>query len=1023
MNQDDSLSIKDTGERFLPWINSSNCYLSTLMHYEHLSRYFFATQFCTDKYVLDVASGEGYGTFMLSKCAKKVVGVDIDESAVNHAKSKYNVQNIDFILASATDIPIRDDHIFDVIVSFETIEHIHEQEKMLFEIKRLLKEDGIFVVSTPNKVVFSKASCENPFHVKELDFKDFEALLKVYFNNCLFFGQRYFPTTSIWSLDEDINLLKSEQIKNVDDVFIKADKDEKKPLYYIAIARNSKINFKINNFNLIDISDAIVTNLAKDIENREKLLDEFRDAISQKDNYINGLDFIIKDKDKYISDLGLVIKDKDRHISDLNDYLNQFKEHIKTLEDINNKLKEGNFDNFKAYVANTLSEIFNIHIDNSNVEEKFKDEMLYMRGYIHDLNIKCNELYQIKNSTSYRMYSKIYKISDKMLPQGSRRRRFTKRVLKLRHIFNPKYIKKGFVYLKKNGLRNTMTKVVDFTSPSKVDIDNIYDIWIKNHEPLDKELSNQRDHKFNISPLISIIVPTYNTPLEFLSDMIKSVEAQTYTNWELCIADGLSINKTEIEELLKENKKIKYVMLNKNLGIAQNSNAALSLATGDYIALLDHDDTLAPFALYEVVNSINNNPNADFIYSDEDKFEKLDGKRFEPHFKPDFSPDTLRSYNYICHLAVIKSDIIKKVGGFRDGYEGSQDHDLFLRVAKESNSIVHIPKVLYHWRCHPNSVAKDGTSKNYAFESGRKAIEDSLNMKASVFQGAFLGSYRVKYEIDDNPKVSIIIPNKNHYKILSTCINSILTKSSYKNYEIIIVENGSTDEEIFNYYEELKKYDNIKILNYEKEFNYSCVNNFGTDHSSGEYVVFLNNDIEIITHNWIEGMLENASRDEIGFVGVKLLYPNNIIQHSGVVIGLFGFAEHICNGIAEGKNESLYYCKYLTDTIRNVSAVTGACMMINKKKFYEIGRFDENFILCGSDVDICINAMKHGYLNIYTPFVKHYHHESYTRKDSKIPKIDIELSKISYKKYIEGGDPYYSINLDYNSKLPAISKN
>jgi GT2 family glycosyltransferase len=595
-------------------------------------------------------------------------------------------------------------------------------------------------------------------------------------------------------------------------------------------------------------------------------------------------------------------------------------------------------------------------------------------------------------------------------------------------------IKISVSYIKVNGFKKFFKKVLQ-----KVSIKNLsflysqkgsYRLFIAKHEPTQKELLLQSKVKFSFSPKISIICPVWNTPEYFLKEMVQSVINQTYPNWELCLSDGNSANEN-LRKILNNykdsDKRIKVKFLDKNLGISGNSNEALGLATGDYIGLLDHDDTLAHFALFEAVKAINENPDADFIYSDEDKLSEDGKRRFSPHFKPDFSPDTLRSYNYICHLSIFKKELLSNAGFFKEGYEGSQDYDLILRASEKAKNIIHIPKILYHWRISKNSTALWMDNKAYAFDSAKKALKDHLNrisLNGKTDDGLFKGSYKITYNINKDLLVSVIIPNKDHEKDLKRCIYSIMEKSTYKNFEIIIVENNSESESIFKFYHSLtSKYCNIKIIEWNKPFNYSSVNNYAAEFAKGDILLFLNNDTEVINNDWMERMLEHVQRKEVGAAGAKLYYPNNTVQHGGVIIGVSDIAGH---SHKEFPRNSCGYINRLC-IIQNLSAVTGACLMVRREVFKEAGGFDENFILAYGDVDLCLKIRAKGYLIIWTPFSELYHYESITRGYEDTPekreRINGEI-KLFYNKWhdiLKKRDPYYNINLTKNKEDFSIA--
>ena len=579
-------------------------------------------------------------------------------------------------------------------------------------------------------------------------------------------------------------------------------------------------------------------------------------------------------------------------------------------------------------------------------------------------------------------------------------------------------------YYRKNGLLKTTRKFFlkvkekIFNKNKKIEIEENenYRIWIKENEPNEYELEEQRKYKFEYEPKISVIVPMYNTKEKYLKELIESLIEQTYTNWELCLADGSNEKREYVDKLVNQDKRIKYNFLGENKGIAGNSNSALELATGDYVALLDHDDILPKFSFFEIVKTINENKDAEFIYTDEDKLLEDKDKRMGPHFKPDYAPDTLMSYNYICHFSIFKKEFMDKLGGFRTEFDGSQDYDLIFRATEQANKIIHIPKILYHWRMNIDSVALSSEAKPYAYKAAKKAILahlERIGEKGKVEDSSILGIYNVIYEVKDNPKVSIIIPNKDHKKDLERCINSILTKTTYNNYEIIVVENNSETKEISEYYNKIKNNQNIKIVRYnEKIFNYSKINNFGVKNATGEYIVLLNNDTKIITENWLEIMLGNCQRKDVGIVGAKLLYENQTVQHVGVVLGLTGIAGHINSGLEE--NEPGYMARNII--IQNYSAVTGAMLMISKKDYEDVNGLDENFPVAYNDIDLCLKIREKNKVIVINPNVKAYHYESKTRgyenSKEKIERLENDTRRLKrkWKDVFEKEDPYFNPN-------------
>ena len=557
--------------------------------------------------------------------------------------------------------------------------------------------------------------------------------------------------------------------------------------------------------------------------------------------------------------------------------------------------------------------------------------------------------------------------------------------------------------------------------------EELYQIWINKNEPSEEELKKQKSAKFKISPKISIIIPMYDTPEKFFKELVDRLIDQTYSNWELCLADGSPEKNEELKKIYEKDERIKYKFIGENKGISGNTNEALKLATGDFIALLDHDDLVPKFSLYEIVKCINKNPDVDFIYTDEDKFEELDGKRYDPYFKSDFAPDTLRANNFICHFSVFKKELMDELGGFRSEFDGAQDYDIILRMSEKAKKIIHIPKILYHWRVHTLSTAKSGgTAKPYAYEAGIKAVQahiDRIGLKGKVVSGNTLGTYKVNYEIKGNPKVSIIIPNKDYVSTLKVCLKSIKKLTTYENYEIIVVENNSEEQKTFDYYDEINGKDKIKVVKYpEKGFNYSKIINYGVKNSDGEYIIQLNNDTELITPNWIEEMLGFAQREDVGAVGAELFYPDRSIQHAGIIIGIGGVAGHVFRNIPHGMHG--YFSK--DAMIQNMSAVTAACIMASRKMYEAVGNMNEKFEVAFNDVDFCLKIREQGKLIVYNPYVQFIHYESKSRgfEDTleKQERFQGEIGRFQkrWKEILKDGDPYYNINLRLDNDQCAI---
>ncbi len=554
--------------------------------------------------------------------------------------------------------------------------------------------------------------------------------------------------------------------------------------------------------------------------------------------------------------------------------------------------------------------------------------------------------------------------------------------------------------------------------------------------PTEEEALRQSRESFPRMVKISILVPLWNNDRQFQREMLDSVVNQTYQNWELCLADGSDKEHDYIEEICREyaaraDGRIVYKRLSKNGGIAGNTNECLKLATGEYIGLFDQDDILHPSVLYEYVKAINEQ-DADYIYCDETTFHKGDiDKMLTMHFKPDYSPDNLRANNYICHFSVFSRELLDGTELFRPKFDGSQDHDMILRLTDNAKHVVHVPKLMYYWRSHSGSVASGISAKPYAIAAAKGAVAEHLKKHGYehfkiTSTRAFETIFRIQYQVPGSPKVSIVIPNKDHEQDLRRCIGSILEKSTYDNYEIIVVENNSTTPEIRKFYEELAENDRVKVVTFEGTFNYSAVNNFGVSFATGEYILLLNNDTEVITVNWIEELLMYAQRQDVGAVGAKLYYPDKTIQHAGVVIGL---GAHRTAGHTHYKQsrQNLGYMGRLCYA-QNVSAVTGACLLVKKSLFVEVGGLEERFAISLNDVDFCLKLRKKGYLNVWTPFAELFHHESVSRglddRGEKAARYDRESAAFreKWKEELAKGDPYYNVNFsldrsDYSLKV------
>ncbi len=548
-----------------------------------------------------------------------------------------------------------------------------------------------------------------------------------------------------------------------------------------------------------------------------------------------------------------------------------------------------------------------------------------------------------------------------------------------------------------------------------------YTMWIRSKRVGRSQLERQSKKRWKYEPKISIVIPLYNTPLKYLKELMDSLVNQSYHNIEICLADGSTQDAVGnyIRRHYGRDSRVLYHRLKENKGISWNTNQAITMASGDFIMLSDHDDVLEKNAVYEIVKAINKDPkHVDIVYTDEDKV-TMDGKNyFEPNFKPEFNLDFFRSSNYICHIFVVRRRTLDKAGYFRSEYDGAQDFDLILRCSEQARVIKHVPKVLYHWRSHPASTAENPDSKMYAFEAGRKALQEHYNrlgIDAQALRTDVFGRYRTEYAIKGNPLISIIIPNKDHIDDLDKCLKSIYETSTWKNFEIVVVENNSTDPETFRFYEQIEAvHDNLRVITWKNEFNYAAIHNFAVPFCRGEQLLLLNNDTSIITPDWMEQMLQYAQREDVGAVGAKLYFPDDTIQHAGVIIGMGGVAGHIFSGTPRA--EYGYQARLIS--AQDLSAVTAACMMIPKAVYEAVEGFDERFKVAFNDVDLCMKIRSLDKQIVFTPYAELYHYESKSRgkeeeTSSKMQRFQQEVSlfKKKWPEILKKGDPYYSINL------------
>lgn len=549
-----------------------------------------------------------------------------------------------------------------------------------------------------------------------------------------------------------------------------------------------------------------------------------------------------------------------------------------------------------------------------------------------------------------------------------------------------------------------------------------YDTWLRIMRVSRQELFAQRKTKFSYAPKFSVVVPLYHTPAKFLKDLVRSMMYQSYANWELCLVNA-SPEDVHLTSLLENwamrDKRIRVIRLEKNLGIAQNTNAGITASTGEFIAFLDHDDFLEPDALFCYADALNKDKTIDVFYSDEDKTDEYAAHYFYPHFKSDFNIDLLHANNYMCHFLAVRKSLVDTVGGLNEKFDGAQDYDFVLRLTENTKKIYHCPRILYHWRCSNQSTAANQGNKMYAIHAGKAALNahyKRIGWNARAQEGAVDGWYQTKFTLKEEPLVSILIPNKDHTDDLDVCLNSFFERADYQNYEFIIIENNSVLPETFAYYEKIEKeHDNVKVVYWEAGFNYSTINNFGFKFAKGDYIMLLNNDVELITPDIFQSMLGFCMRPEVGIVGAKLLYNDHTVQHAGVLVGAGGLADHVFKGIHE--DDPGYMGRAISS--QDVSAVTAACLLVKRSVYEEVGGLEDEFQVAFNDVDFCLKVRKAGYLIVYDADVKLFHYESKSRgmedTTERFIRFGNEMMLLNSKWDILSTfvDPYYNPNLSY----------
>lgn len=921
-NIDPPKELKWTGERFIPSVEGETAY-------EHLHRYAFALECAADKVVLDIASGEGYGSYLLSQCAHIAVGMDISTEAVAHASVKYGHQkNLSFCVASCISIPAAD-NTFDVVVSYETIEHISDHDEMLDEIERVLKPEGVLLVSSPNKKAYSDdANFQNDFHVRELYLEEFKKLLGDRYSHVHFIGQRLILSSHLWPIDykeyEPTLVHYTGDISYIE----KANTPPFEPLYAIAICTNSGAF----------VNTAVTSLFTKNDDSLFRTYQELTKRVAELENHL-------AEREKVMQEL---LKSTSWEIT-------------APIRNI------GTFLNSKNYFIRTL----------------FVSCRRQVRLFFETYN-SCKQWIKTKN-----YYIKtLFGSKDKL--------------------------RKALSAIRAVGLGCFRRQVRIFFKEYE-----IYQHWMNTNGALQDNLLKRQNVVFANSPKFSLVVPLLAASADYLQALLTAVIKQTYVNWELCIVSGAKCSGAEKTlQAYAADKRIKIYHSIGEHSLALLTNMALDITTGEFIAFIDQDAVLSPVALFDVAKAINDHAGADFVYSDNDLL--LDDLRIYPNFKPDWSSDTLRSYNYIDKPYFIKKDLLKEVGHCRSEFEGCHDYDLVLRATEKAIKVVHIPKVLYHARMNGVSYGPSSVKSVCNSVLAQTVLNDHLarlKINRTIEKDKVYDHYKYSYR-SDSPMVSIIIPTKDNIVLLRQCLHSIDSCLTYNNYEIIIIENGSVEDATFEYYKQIEKKTNVHILFWHEQFNFSRINNYGAKCSRGELLLFLNNDTQFITPRCLEEMVSLATLTHVGIVGAKLYYPNDTIQHAGIAFNQNGTILHFyrnCPRDFDGYRNKLR-------RIQNVSAVTGACIMTRRDIFFEVGGFSEDFTVTYSDIDLCFKMTQKGYSVLLTPYAELYHFELQTRgsddllKNVLIAQKDRSIFVKKWQFFYQKGDPFYSPNLEQNDE-------
>ncbi len=983
-----------------------------------------------DPKVLDVGGAEGKLAWFVPHYTE--VTIADKRAASENQKTQY-------VQADATELPFAD-NTFDLVISSDLIEHIEEEKRPLAYLEMLRVTKRYAIIAAPFHTVYAEKAEE----LVNRQFKKYSGkdhpFLKDHIQNGLpnaekleaILGGQNHSFTKLgegniynWALQqlvvahmqgENLDIKKSEFNKHFNENLERLGNfrhptyrtvyviDKKRAIDKYALLHKIE---EINNFHtgsyfesfrlalqeIRDIGVHKTGDLQKEQEKTIQLSQEIQSLHQELENLqtqISSLHEELHLTHTQLHEAQHVIAEKEAEIIAISAHAKRKENEASSLLSLSQKLQKRSAD--QSEEIDSLTKL-NLHKEQLIDEAKIKQAKLTAEH--HELARSHaeykQELEKVITSRSWKFITKLANLRSKLIKEPAR------------------LIKRSAQVLKHMGPREVISRIKRKLKKPTTSSDYQKFIEKQNLAPRGHRRLRSTVQEFAYQPVISIVMPTYNIDAKWLSKAIDSVKNQIYPKWELLIADDASTNAETLETLrAQKDSRIKITYRDQNGGIVEATNSALQKAKGAYVTFLDNDDELSPDALFEVVKNLQNQK-YDLLYSDEDKLE-LNGTRTEPHFKPDYDEDLLLSNNYICHLAVYRRKIVDELGGLRKGYDGAQDHDLVLRVTDKNRRIKHIPKILYHWRKIPGSTAATRESKSYATDAGLKAVTDACrrrNIDAEVTSGLWTGSYHVKRKLKSEPLISIIIPFRDYGDVLKTCLDSIFEKTTYQNFEILLINNQSSELQTLNYLKELKNCPRTRILDFDQPYNYSAINNFAARQAKGEYLLLLNNDTEVISENWIESMLEHAQCRSVGAVGAKLYYPNGQIQHAGVLVGVGGVANS-----AYLLHQDLDHGYFGTlNVIRNYSAVTAACMMIRRELFLSVGGLNQNELAVSfNDLDLCLRLRSRGFKIVYTPYARLYHHESLSR--GRVVAMEEEMYiRREYAEILRDGDPFYNPNL------------